>query len=52
VASIAFAFAGLIWLFMAIDNLNLTHAVLAAGNAALSGISLYLYEKGRKKDKK
>ena len=52
VASIAFAIAGLIWLFMAIDNLNLTHAVLAAGNAALSGINLYLYEKGRKKDKK
>ncbi|MBR4411530.1 MAG: helix-turn-helix transcriptional regulator [Firmicutes bacterium] len=52
VASIAFAIAGLIWLFMAIDNLNLTHAVLAAGNAALSGINLYLYEKGRKKDRK
>ena len=52
VASIAFAIAGLIWLFMAIDNLNLTHAVLAAGNAALSGINLYLYEKGRGKDKK
>ena len=52
VASIAFAIAGLIWLFMAIDNLNLTHAVLAAGNAALSGINLYLYETGREKDKK
>ena len=52
VAAIAFAIAGLIWLFMTIDNLNLTHAVLAAGNAALSGINLYLYEKGRKKDRK
>ena len=52
VASIAFAIAGLIWLFMAIDNLNLTHAVLAAGNAVLSVINLYLYERGRKKDRK
>ncbi len=52
VAAIAFAFAGLIWLFMAIDNLNLTHAILAIGNAALSGINLYLYERGRKKDRK
>ena len=52
VASIAFAIAGLIWLFMAVDNLNLTQAVLAIGNAALSGINLYLYEKSRKKDKK
>ena len=52
VAAITFAIAGLIWLFMAIDNLNLTHAILAIGNAALSGINLYLYEKGRKKDRK
>ena len=52
VAAITFAIAGLIWLFMAIDNLNLTHAILAIGNAALSGINLYLYERGRKKDRK
>ena len=52
VAAIAFSIAGLIWLYMAIDNLNIVHAILAIGNAALSGINLYLYERGRKKDRK
>ncbi len=49
VAAIAFSIAGLIWLYMAIDNLNIVHTMLAIGNAVLSGINLYLYESGRKK---
>lgn len=48
VASICFLMAAGVWLFLAIDFLNIGYAMLAIVNALLSSVNLYFYTKNNK----
>lgn len=48
VASIAFLISACIWLFQAINYLNIMYDILAVANAILSVVNLYFYEKNKK----
>jgi len=47
-SSIAFLISACIWLFQAINYLNIMYDILAVANAILSVVNLYLYEKNKK----
>lgn len=49
VAAAAFGIAAAVWTVMAVSSLYMVHVVLAVGNAALSGVNVFLYEKAVKK---
>lgn len=49
VATIAFIIGAFVWLYQAINELNIVYDILAIVNAILSAVFLYIYEKAKRK---
>lgn len=48
VATIAFIIGAFVWLYQAINELNIVYDILAIVNAILSAVFLYIYEKAKR----